>query len=31
MAFWDGKFGIPLAKNVGNTELNCKMNLLIEK
>ena len=19
MAFWDGKFGIPLAKNVGNT------------
>ena len=20
MAFWDGKFGIPLAKNVGNTE-----------
>ena len=20
MAFWDGKFGIPLAKNVGNTD-----------
>ena len=31
MAFWDGKFGIPLAKNVGNTDLNCKMNILIEK
>ena len=22
MAFWDSKFGIPLAKNVGNTETN---------
>ena len=22
MAFWDGKFGIPLAKNVGNTGRN---------
>ena len=26
MAFWDGKFGIPLAKNVGNTEKAPKYN-----
>ena len=27
MAFWDGKFGIPLAKNVGNTAIKSSLRV----